>query len=200
MLNRLTDKFSSIPIWRQWVYVSIVLFVVMYGAWATLRTPPVVPGQVVNALPARKLEGMPTVAVQPLQVIVYRDRAKVVERLGLPLETGTVPDEEVINSVDVPPLKYGGSSTVFLNTSSGQSRTVIKANNAPWFQFRKDLSAGVGMGVGTAGKTLAGRLRLDMVQIKSVVLSVEGEGNYAENRKDPIEGRAMIWATVPITQ
>jgi len=197
MFQQLTDKLSNTPPWRWAAYGAVVVFAASYAVWSHYRTPPVAPGAVITALPARKLEGMSTVAIQPRQVIVYRDKIKVTEKLGIP---PIPPSEEIQTAIDVPYLKYGGTAATMLNMSSGQSRTVIKANTAPWFQFKRDLSASLGAGMGSEGKTLAGRLRLDIIQIKSVVISPELEGNYAEDRKHQFEGRAMIWATVPIGQ
>jgi len=161
-----------------------------YLAWLKFKAPDVKPGAVIQATVAPAVKNEPTVAVQPKQLIVYRDTVRVVEKLGLP---PAAPQERVQQAVEIPRLKYGGTAATFTNRSTGQSRTVIKAAPAPWFAFRNDLAIGAGYGIGTGGNTMAGRIRYDVAQIKALTLSGEVEANYAEKRQEPIEGRAMLW-------
>ena len=170
-----------------------MLLVASYSLWLRFRPAPVAPGQVITAQPAHKLDGQPTIVIQPKQVIVYRDTVKVVEKLGIPQPA---PQELVQQAVDLPPLKYGGVSATMLNMSSGQSRTVIKANDAPWFAFKSDNAIGVGYGVSSKGQTAVIRYRRDMLQVKNLIVSGELEGNYAPLRKDPLEGRAMVFGEI----
>lgn len=168
----------------------VAVFALSYLAWLRWHAPDVKSGQVVTATPAPAVENEPQIAIQPKQVIVYRDTVRVVEKLGLP---PAAPQEKVQQAVAIPELKYGGTAATFINTSTGQSRTIIKASEAPWLAFRNDLAIGIGAGVGTQGNTMAVRIRYDVAQVKGVTISPELEGNYAANRKDQNEGRAMLW-------
>lgn len=191
MWEKLGKKLSQTPKWRWWIYGISAILIAAYCAWLVFHKPDIKPGEVVTASPAKAVKGEPQVAIKPKQVIVYRDTVRVVEKLGLP---PAQPQEQIIQAVDVPKLKYGGVSATFLDMSTGKSRTEIKANSAPWLAFRNDLAIGVGAGIGTQGRTVAGRIRLDVLQIKDVTLSPEIEGNYAEDRKQPLGGRFMLWA------
>jgi len=168
----------------------VAAIILSYLAWLKFHKPDIKPGEVITAPPARAVRNEPTVAVQPKQLIVYRDTVRVIEKLGLP---AAAPQERIQQAVEIPRLKYGGTAATFTNLSTGQSRTVIKAAAAPWFAFRNDWAVGAGAGIGTEGKTLAGRLRYDVAQIKALTLSGEVEANYAEKRNEPVEGRAMLW-------
>ena len=161
-----------------------------YLAWLKLHTPDIKPSAIIQAAPAPAVKNEPTVAVQPKQLIVYRNTVRVVEKLGLP---AAAPQERVQAAVEIPRLKYGGTAATFTNLSTGQSRTVIKAAEAPWFAFRNDLSVGAGYGIGTEGNAIAWRIRYDVAQVKSLILSGEVEANYAAARSNPVEGRAMVW-------
>lgn len=158
----------------------------IYCGWLVLHRPDVKPGQVITASPAHVVQSEPVKVIEPKKVVVYRDRIKVVEKLGMapPRE-----HEEVQITAEIPRLKYGGQAAVFLNTSTGQGRTEIKAHEAPWFAFRNDLALGMGGGIGT----LAGRVRYDVLQIKNLALSGEAEVNYSDHRDRPVEFRPMIW-------
>lgn len=187
---RILGREFTIPVWRIVIYCIAAVFSISYLAWLRFHKPDVVPGAVIQALPARQLADMPQVAIPIKKVIVYRDTEKATQELGIPK---AAPQEKMQTAVDIPKLKYGGTAATFLNTSTGQSRTTIKANETPWFAFRNDLAIGAGAGVGTEGKTLAWRIRYDVAQMKNITVSPEFEGNYTEDRKEPFEGRAMLW-------
>lgn len=180
--------------WKRYLIAGLLLLALIYVLWLRFFQPKPLPtGAITTAPPAKQLDGMPQKEITPKQVIVYRDKIKVIERLKLsPAEAGN-PDEEIQTAVDLPKLKYGGTATVFLNTSTGKNRTLVKAKTSPLFAFRADNSLGVGYGIGTQGQTAAIRYRRDVAQIKEVYLSGEIEANYAGARKDPVEGKAMIW-------
>jgi len=189
-MKELISRLLAIPKWRRYLYAGLALFGLVYFAWIIFHKPDIKLGQVVAVQPAKAVKNEPVEAAKPKQVIVYRDTVKIVEKLGLP---PVDPQERIVQAIDVPRTKYGLTAVTFINMTTGASRTQIKANQAPWFAFRNDLAIGVGAGIGTEGKTLAGRIRYDMVQIKGVTISPELEGNYAENRARPVEGRAMVW-------
>lgn len=172
------------------IYGVVAAIGLTYLLWLHFRVPDVRPGEVVLATPAKTVKNEPVVAEKPKQLIVYRDTVRVVEKIGLP---PAAPQERVQQAIEVPRLKYGGTAVTFTNLSTGQSRSVIKASESPWFAFRNDLSAGVGYGIGTNGTTVTTRLRYDVAQIKALTVSGEVEANYTASRDNPVEGKAMLW-------
>ncbi len=190
MISQIKTELLKTPKRRLYLYGAFVVFLLIYSAWLILHKPDIKPGQTVTAPPAKVVNNEPKIAIQPEKVIVYRDKIRVVEKMGLPQPSHR---EEVQTTAEIPKLKYGGTAAVFLNTSTGQSRTEIKSNKAPWFAFKNDLAVGAGVGVGTEGKTLAGRIRYDIAQVKNLTISPELEVNYSENRVRQVEGKAMIW-------
>jgi hypothetical protein len=172
------------------IYGVIAAIGLAYLLWLRFKAPDVRPGEVVQAAPAKAVKNEPVVTEKPKQLIVYRDTVRIVEKMGLP---PAAPQERVQQAVEVPRLKYGGTAVTFTNLSTGQSRSVIKASESPWFAFRNDLALGVGAGVSTGGNTSAVRLRYDVAQIKALTVSGEVEGNYTATRDNPVEGKAMLW-------
>ena len=173
---------------------AVAVFLIAYGAWLKWGTKPAKPNDITISAPvAKEVQSMPT-ATTITKIVYIKDKPAAVAKLGLPPGEASNPKEELVTATGIKPNKYGATTAVFINTSTGQTRTDIRYKESPWFVFRNDLAMGVGAGIGTEGKALAGRLRLDMVQIKEVTISPELEGNYAENRAHQLEGRAMIWA------
>lgn len=179
-----------IPRDRLIAYGVIAAVGLTYLVWLRFKAPDVRPGEVVQAAPVKAVKDEPVVAEKPKQLIVYRDTVRIVEKMGLP---PAAPQERVQQAVEVPRLKYGGTAVTFTNLSTGQSRSVIKASESPWFAFRNDLSAGIGYGVGTNGTTVTTRIRYDVAQIKALTVSGEVEANYTASRDNPVEGKAMLW-------
>lgn len=179
-----------IPRNRLIAYGVVAAVGLAYLLWLRFKAPDVRPGEVVQAPPAKAVKNEPVVAEKPKRLIVYRDTVRIVEKMGLPPAAS---QERVQQAVEVPRLKYGGTAVTFTNLSTGQSRSVIKASESPWFAFRNDLSAGIGYGVSTNGTTVTTRLRYDVAQIKALTVSGEVEANYASTRNNPIEGKATVW-------
>jgi len=190
MWKTVKTQLTLIPRSRWIIYGCIAASILAYLVWLKIHKPDIKPGQVITAQPAKAVKNEPVEVVKPKQVLTYRDTARVVGKLGLP---PAAPQERVQTAVEIPRTKYGATATTFLNLTTGASRTQIKANSSPLFAFRNDLAIGVGAGIGTEGNTAAGRIRYDVAQIKAVTISGEIEGNYAERRTRPVEGRAMLW-------
>lgn len=171
MWERLSKKLSQTPKWRWRVYGVFGLLIAAYCAWLFLHKPDIKPGQVITAPPAKAVKNEPQVAVKPKQIIAYRDTVKVVEKLGLP---PAQPQERIIQAVDVPKLKYGGTAATFLDMSTGKSRTQIRANKSPIFAFLDDNTLGLEAGYGTKGQYYQGDYKRDVLQIKEVVTAIKG--------------------------
>jgi hypothetical protein len=192
-LRNKLDSYRTAPPWRRWLLIGALAFAGVYLLWCRFGSKPPTAGQTIEAQPAKATKDMPQKVITPRRVVVIADGAKAAENLHI---DPPQPREEVQTAVTVPELKYGGTSTTFLNASTGESRTVIKANEAPWFALRRDSAVGIGYGIGTEGQTIAARYRRDVLQVKALTLSGELEANYAERRERPIEGRAMVWGEI----
>lgn len=154
------------------IYGVVAVAGLAYLAWVKWGAKPMAPGQVVTAPVAKAVADMPTktVAVPKLQVI--KDGVRATEKLKIP---PPLPREEVQTAVAVQPAKYGATATVFVNTSTGQTRTVVKANSAPWFALERGTTFGAEVGIGSHGRYYQTDVQRDVFSIKGVTFAARGE-------------------------
>jgi hypothetical protein len=173
---------------RLYLYGALALLGAAYLAWSIWGPRPLVPGQAVTAQPAKAVEDLPQRVITPRRVVVIADGPRAAEKLKI---GPPVAHEEVQTSVTVPETKYGGTASVFLNTSSGQSRTIIKANEAPWFRFERGNTLGVGVGIGRDGRYFTADYQRDLLSIKGAVVTVRAGVTSWQDRTDA-KGEARI--------
>jgi hypothetical protein len=167
----LKDRLAAPPRWQLWVAAALIIFAAVYLAWCKWGAKPVRPGQTVAAVAPSSVKDEPKKAITPKQVIVYRDRVKVVEKLGLPAAEGANDEEEVIEATEAPASRYGTQTATFVNVSTGQVRSVVKANSAPWFRFERGNTAGAEIGIGPKGRYFQGDYQRDILSVKGVILA-----------------------------
>jgi hypothetical protein len=187
---------KTAPPWKLYIGLAILIGILIYLGWMLwdIKHPAPQAGDIAISVPEPKV-------IQNMQreriitnTYYIKDKAAAIKELGLPPAEADNPKEALLTATAVAANRYGATTAVFVNLSTGRPRTDIKYKESPMFAFKRDLAYGVGAGVGTQGNTLAGRIRLDAIQIKGVTVSPEVEGNYAERRDKQVEGRFMIWA------
>jgi hypothetical protein len=182
------------PAWWLYLVGAGLLGLIIYGGWIIwdLKHPKIpVTGVTTNAPLTEEFEDLET-ETTTTTTTYYPDKNKAEQKLGIPITNN--PKELLVTGSEIAPNKYGAKTAVYHNISSAGYRTAIKYNDSPLFSFKRDWAIGIGGGVTTQGRIAAGRVRLDVVQIKEVTLSPEFEGNFVDTRKEPLEGRAMLWA------
>jgi len=185
---------AAIPSWRLRIYAAVLFLALGYFLWCRFApSRELKPGQVTVAPQARKVAGMAQKTVIPQRLIVYVDKPQAIKRLGLPAEYAANPREELQTTAEVPRMKYGGTAAVLTNMSSGQSRTVIKANEAPWFRIERGNEIAGGYGIDTHDRQVAPiHYRRDLCQIKGAYLSGQVEANIGMGVDTQAEGKAML--------
>lgn len=159
---------TMIPRWRIYLYAALVVAGLAYLAWSIWGPRPPAPGQTITAQTAPAVAKMPQKVITPRKVVVIADPVRATEKLKIPPPQR---NEEVQTAVVVPQTRYGGTATVFLNSSTGQSRTVIRANESPWFRFERENRAGVEVGIGSHGRYYQADYQRDILSVKGVVVS-----------------------------
>lgn len=153
------------------MYLGIAAFILIYMAWCRFGTKPLAPGATIQATTAKEVAGMEKKTTVPVRVVVIADRDGAVKRLDIPPEQSPTRHEEIFLAVEVPNMKHGGKATVFLNTSSGEGRTVVQANKSPWFSFERNTVVGVEFGIGSKGRYYQGDVKRDILSVKGVTLA-----------------------------
>ena len=193
----LKTKWSDIllrPNWQKYLFVLLLLLIGIYFAWLKLGKKEVTPGSTIQALTVPSIAQMEQKTITPSKLVVIKDKQKAIEKLKLSVEQQPTKSEEIIRAVLVPKLKYGGTAAVFVNTTTGKSRTVITANKSPWFSFEKTNYLGLNLGVstndGVIGKCYYKR---DIAQIKGIYLQPQIEVIARPDSKDrSLEGIGSI--------
>lgn len=130
---------------------------------------------------------------------VYRDKHRAMGRLGMDEADSEDDAEELATAAAIPPTPAGAKAVVFLNTTTGRFRTVVKANPLPFFSVERGTELGVRYGVTTRGGRQAVDLfvRRDLVRLGRVYVSgyVEGSGEIGGGVIRPREAKAMIEAS-----
>ena len=173
ILPRLKAEYSNFltaPKWRRYLWLFLVLFGMAYLAWCKWGPQPVKPGATIAAQTSPKIADMPRKMITPKKLVVFKDKQAAVEKLGLPPEEGGKKDEELLEGLKIPALKYGGDSAVFINTSTGQTRTTIQANKAPLFRFERGMELGAEVGMGAKGRYVQGDIQRDVFSVKGVIV------------------------------
>jgi hypothetical protein len=170
-----------------------LLLVLAWLAWFFFWPKPVVaPPQFTKALPAHQVGGVAKVAgpvlSQPLKVV---PRAVVRRALpDLPIDES----EEVIDTAEVPRAPYG-ATTVTKIDQTGLATTYVKANERPFFEFKKELEIGGGADINLHGeRSVVLEGRFVPLRIGSMHLAVKAEGVLAPEapRDRQLDGRVGI--------
>lgn len=161
-------KFPLLNKWQTWAVGAAIIFALVYAGWCKWGAKPPAPGQTVTATEAKVVASMPRKMLENQRVQVIRDGSRATEKLKI---DPPQPHEEVQTAVTIPQNHYGGTATVFLNTTTGQSRTVIRANTAPWFRFERENRAGVEVGMGREGRYVSADYQRDLCSIKGIILA-----------------------------
>lgn len=161
--------------------IAGIVLAIAYGCWLKLGATPVKPGQTIPNLPPPKAVKDEPVKTVQVPVIVYRDRERVITKLGLPPAEAK---EEVQTAAVIPAMKYGGKAAVYLNTTTGKSRMAVVANEAPWLAWERGNTVGIGAGISREGRYFTGDYKRDVLSVKGVVLAGQVGVTSFQDRTD----------------
>jgi hypothetical protein len=156
--------------WWKLVVVALVLLA-GYLAWSWYGPKPPKPGSVIQAVESPKTVDMPR-KVLIAKVVVVADRSTALKRLGLPISS--VSTGELLQAVDTPPTRYGSTTAIMLNVSTGRTTATTIVKPAPWFSLERGNILGAEVGIGAAGRYYQGDYQRDIFQIKGVYFSGRG--------------------------
>ena len=192
--QRSLDAITSIPRKKLYWLGVIAACILVYLLWCRFSAKPqqirdFQPAH--TAAPVVNLEKVPVAG--PKQVFVF-DKLKAGKKLDIPVAEAGNKSEQILDAVDVKPgPKASGSRVVtFINTSTGQSHSVVKDIPRSWISFERGNELGAGYGIGRDGTIYAARYRRDILRVGSIYLTGELEANQTSQRG--AEAKAMGWA------
>ena len=167
------SKLLAAPRWKRNTLLAVVAMAAVYLLWCRFGPQPIKPGQTVAAVTAPKIATMAREEITPRRVVVFKDKAEAVKRLNLPKEQAANPQEKLLDATVAPASRYGTTTAVFLNTSTGKPRSTVTANKAPWFAFERGNEIGGEIGVGNRGRYIQGDYQRDLASVKGAIIGIK---------------------------
>jgi len=181
---------------RPYILGVIFVFLAAYFVWLQVRKPArISPAGYMAAPIPRELAGEPKKVI-PAKAEVYKDKHRAMEKLGMDEADSQDDAEDLAAAAEIPATPAGAKVGVFLNTSTGKFRTVVKANPVPFWSFERGTELGVRYGATTRGdQAIELFIRRDLARIGKVYVSAYGEASARLGPDPRPEAKAMIEAS-----
>lgn len=171
---------KTLPLKRYALYALLFLFAVGgYSAWLKWGPQPVKPGSVVVSAPlAKEVAKMDTKIIYVPRLVVIKEKAKAVAALKLPTSETDNPKEALLTATGIAANRYGATTAVFVNVSTGKARTDIVYKESPWFSLQRSNTVGIEAGYGMKGKYAQIDAEHEFAQVKGNFVAVKGSGTF----------------------
>lgn len=167
------------------IWVLVAAFLVLGGwlVWLWYGKQPVVARAYQVTAPAKPVADVAKVdhpAPPRLRVI---PKAAAVKRLELPPEVANDARQQVVDTAEIPPVVDGATTVTVIDVTTGETRTMVKANPRPLFAFLRTGAAGVRYGITSHGDQQATLfVRQDVLRIGNVHLSALAEARTIQTK------------------
>jgi hypothetical protein len=186
-LNAEEKRVIGIPRQRLYLYGAIAVFIPVYLVYSFWPRKTIPPGVMQTAKPVIKADKIEMPGPKVIRVI---DKQTVYKYLP---SAQIAPTEQVIDTADIPAAQNGVQTVTTIDQETGEARTQYQEKSAPWFALERSNELGVGYGIGTSGRQLAGaHYRRDLFRIKDV--HVSGQVEINAEMGGTTDGRATIQA------
>lgn len=189
IIEQLETKAKEAPKWRMIVLAVLALCAAGYLCWSLVHTPTPKPGVVTLPAPAvtaPKVAG--PIMKAPLRIVPKPAVERKFPQIG-----SIAPNEEVVDTAEIPATDNGGSTITFTNITTGLSSTVFIPKPAPWFALEDRNTLGAGYETSTEGTRVPVYYRRDLVRVKNLHLLGEIGGKIPVG-PGKLEGHAGAYA------
>ncbi len=162
--------------------VAVALFSWLLWLWYGKRDPLPVKQwqQAPEARPVADVIKVPHPAPRIIQVV---PKAVAAKQLELPPDITADDLQQVVATAEVAPAPDGARTVTVMNTTTGEARTIIKANPKPFFAFLRTGAAGVRYGIASSGDQQGALyVRQDMLRLANLYMSVTAEARTMPSR------------------
>lgn len=153
---------------KPYLYMAAValLFALGYMGWLKFGPKPAKPGTTVISAPMEEsIEHLET-ETTTTTITYIKDKPAAVAKLGLPASEAMNPKESLLTANAVKANRYGATTAVFVNRSTGRPRTDIVYKDSPWFSMQRGNTVGIEAGYGLRGQYYQADAAHDFFQIK----------------------------------
>ena len=180
---------------RYGIVIAAAVFLLVWLAWLWYGKQPQAPQSYLVAPPAKAVAGINKVDHPAPPRIKVIPKAEASKKLKLPAEVATDNNQQVISTADIGPAPDGATAVTTMNTTTGESSTLVKAKPRPLFSFLRNGAAGMRYGIDTSGQQQAVLfIRQDVARVGNVYMSFE-----AEARTVPARGTSEAYGAVEVS-
>ena len=168
----LTNPFPLAPQWRWAIWPALivsVLAVVFFVCWLKyFNEQPVAVNTWAPAVHSPKVNGLPKVSTKVASGSVKTYPAAAKNKLKLPDDILNDSAKQVIEATQVDRSEHKQTVTTVLNTETGETETITRAEPLPWVQFDTRGSVGIYAGIKNGQPAVRLEAKQDLFDIKAV--------------------------------
>ena len=181
--------------YKTWVYTAAFTLLAAWLVWLWYGKQPASPQDWQQAPPARQVAGIPRVDHPAPKVIRVIPKKAAGKGLALPQDVAQDDNQQVIATADIAPAPDGATAVTIMDTTTGESKVLVKARPRPLFAFLRSGAAGIRYGIDSRGDQQAALfVRQDVLRVGNVHLGLTAEG-----RTVPTRGTAEAYGAVEVS-
>jgi hypothetical protein len=183
--------------YKTWLLVlAAFVFVCCWLGWLWYGKTDQIPAKVYHvAKPATDVANMAKVDhVAPVKIKVL-PKSAASKKLDLPADIAEDDNQQIIDTADIAPAPHGATTVTVMDTTTGESKTLVKAKPAPLFAFLRTGAVGARYGIASTGDQQAAIfVRQDLLRVANIHLSAT-----IEARTVPKNGTSEAFGAVEVS-
>jgi hypothetical protein len=180
---------------RTWLLVAAFLLLAAWLVWLWYGKQATAPQQYQTAPPAPAVADVPKVPHAAPPIIQVIPKVVASKKLDLPADVAGNDTKQVISTADIAPAPDGATTVTVMDTVTGESTTLVKANPKPLFAFLRTGAVGMRYGIASSGDQQAALfVRQDVLRVANIHLSVT-----AEARTVPTKGTSEAFGAAEVS-
>lgn len=183
--------------YKTWLLIlAAAVFACCWIAWLWYGKPDRMPAKGYQAAPAAPaVAGVPTVPHPAPPVIKVIPKAVATKKLDLPADIASNNNKQVISTADIAAAPHGATTVTVMDTTTGESTTLVKANPKPLLAFLRTGAVGLRYGIASTGDQQAALfVRQDIARVANIHI-----GLTAEARTVPSKGTTEAFGAAEIS-
>ena len=179
----------------KWFLAAAFSILALWLVWLWYGKQPTAPVNWQTAPPAPQVAGITNVSHAAPKKIRVIPKAAASKALDLPQHIAQDDGKQVISTADIGPAPDGATAVTIMDTTTGESTTLIKAKPRPLFAFQRGGAAGIRYGIDSKGSQQAALFaRQDVLRVANVYLSAT-----AEARTVPTKGTSEAYGAIEVS-
>ena len=181
--------------YKIWFLAAAFSVLALWLVWLWYGKQPTAPENWHPAPAAPPVAGIPKTDHAAPKKIRVIPKAKASKALGLPQDIAQDDGKQVISTADIGPAPDGATAVTIMDTTTGESTTLVKFKPRPLVAFQRGGAAGIRYGIDSRGNQQAALfVRQDVLRVANVYLAAT-----AEARTAPVKGTSEAYGAVEVS-